>query len=224
MNARLAATALLFLSSLSVFAQTVWRVDSVTTIGGHPVRTVGSPKVVSTDHGEAVHFDGDRSHGDALFVDALPLEGTLTYTWEMIFRPATGGGEEQRVFHLKEDGSESRRLFEIRIRPGNQWCLDVFAENIGAERAPILNCDPGHLFPLDKWYAVQATYDGTTLRAYVDGALQGEAKVKLLPLKKGGASLGSRYNLVDFFKGDILLTRFSKTALKPEQFLKVTAP
>ncbi|WP_263411595.1 LamG domain-containing protein [Terriglobus tenax] len=215
------APALLLLVSFSATAQTVWRVDSVTSIAGHPVRQVGSPKVVDTDRGRAVHFDGDRMKGDALFVDALPLQGTLTYTWEMIFRPATGGGEEQRVFHLKEEGSESRRLFEIRIRQGNKWCLDVFAENIGAERAPILNCDPAHLYPLDQWYAVAATYDGTTLRAYVDGVLQGEAKVRLLPLGKGGASLGSRYNLVDFFKGDILSARFSNTALKPAQFLKV---
>jgi hypothetical protein len=29
----------------------------------------------------------------------------------------------------------------------------------------MLNCDAGHLFPLDRWYAIAAVYDGKVLRA-----------------------------------------------------------
>jgi hypothetical protein len=202
----------------------LWRFDSTSQIAKHPTTILGSPKVVQTDIGPAIHFKGDNTSGDALFLDTLPLTGALNYTLELIFRPSSAGRPEQRIFHLQEDGTQSRRMFEIRIHD-DKWCVDTVAVN-EVPNQPLrsgimLNCDAQHLFPLDRWYAIATTYDGTTLRTYVDGILQGEVAVALLPLGKGGTSIGTRYTKRDFFTGDMFSARFTPKALAPGQFLKV---
>lgn len=220
--------ALLFcLLACPAFAQqpTTWRFNSLTHLGGHPVTLVGQPRLVDTNLGKAIHFNGYGDHGDALFVDGLPLLGTVPYTLEVVFRPASGGAEAQRFFHMQQAGSEARRMFELRI-VNNRWCLDTVAFTQPAGQAArsgvMLNCDAHHLFPLDKWYAIAAVYDGKVLRAYVDGVLQGEVAVQLEPLTgQGGVSAGARYNKVFFFKGDIFEARFTDKALPTSQLMKV---
>jgi hypothetical protein len=207
---------------------TTWRFDSTTQIAGHPTTVLGSPKVIQTDIGPAVHFQGNNTAGDALFVDNLPLAGTLDYSLDLIFRPSAKGSPEQRIFHLQEAGSNSRRMFEIRIH-GDKWCLDTVAINSPADVATpdpahtgiMLNCDAAHLFPVDRWYAVTTTYDGKILRSYVNGILQGETPAALMPLGPGGTSIGTRYTRRDFFTGDMFAARFTPAALAPSQFLKV---
>jgi hypothetical protein len=218
--------ALLLLATAAAAQQTTWRFDNLARIGDAPVTIVGIPKLVDTNLGKAVHFEGGANNGDALFFDTLPLVGTLPYTWEVIFRPSSAGAPAQRFFHLQEAGSEKRRLFELRIVDG-KWCLDSFAGVNGttdpAHAVALLNCDADHLFALDRWYAVAAIYDGKVLRNYVNGILQGEKEVALLPLGKGGTSVGTRYNKRDFFTGDIFSARFTTRPLLLNELLKVPA-
>jgi hypothetical protein len=221
-----AALACILSFSLAAMAQqpTTWRFDNLSNIGGAAPTIVGAPKLIDTELGKAIHFEGNATAGDALFFDTLPLAGTLPYTWEVVFRPSSAGAKEQRIFHLQEDGTESRRLFETRLIDG-KWCLDSFAVNVvpgeTANSAVLLHCDAEHLFPLDRWYAVAAIYDGKTLRSYINGVLQGEADVKLFPLTKGGVSVGTRYNKRDFFTGDIFSARFTPRPLPLSELLRV---
>ena len=206
---------------------TTWRFDNLHTISGNVTTIVGSPKVVDTDLGKAIHFTGDHDAGDALFLPTLPLTGALDYSFEVIFRPSASGKPEQRFFHLQEDGTQSRRMFEIRIH-GSKWCIDTVAVSAVAGQPDsrdgiMLNCDEEHLFPVDRWYAIATTYDGKMLRTYVNGILQGESAVALRPLGKGGTSIGTRYTRRDFFTGDIFEARFSPKALPVAELLKVTA-
>jgi hypothetical protein len=216
--------ALLLLATAAAAQQTTWRFDNLARIGNAPVTIVGIPKLVDTSIGKAIHFEGHGNTGDALFFDSVPLLGAGPYTWEVIFRPASTGTPEQRFFHLQEAGTESRRLFELRIVDG-KWCLDSFSgfdkTTDPAHSAVLLNCDAQHVFPLDRWYAVAVTYDGKTMRNYVDGVLQGEVAVDLKPLGKGGTSVGTRFNKRDFFSGDIYAARFATKALAPSELLKV---
>jgi hypothetical protein len=200
-------------------AQEVWRFDQTGSLGGHSVQVLGHPRVISTEYGNAVGFDGV---GDALLVDVHPLAGAKTWTWEMVFRPDADGAAEQRVFHLQvrdATGADiaDRMLFEIRIVKG-QWCLDSFATSAG-EKATLLNCEKLH--QLGAWYRVTAVYDGTTLRNYVGDELQGEAALKLTPQGAGHSSIGMRINGINFFKGAILEARFTAKALDVGEFLKM---
>ncbi len=238
---KLLAAALIALAvpSLAVLGHTqqaiTWRFDNLTKIGGTQITTVGRPQVVDTPIGKAIHFEGhgntDNSNpqsgnpsGDALFLNTTPLSGDATYTFEVIFRPSSKGAPAQRFFHQQDSNSQSRRMFEIRI-VNKQWCLDTVGIDLrgGApeQHGVAIACDAAHLHPLDRWYAIAATYDGKTLRGYVDGELQAEIAVTLAPLPPGTTSIGTRIDKRDFFTGDIYSARFTPTVLPPADFLKV---
>jgi Concanavalin A-like lectin/glucanases superfamily len=197
----------------------IWRFNRLNSIGGYPTQVLGHPKIIETPYGKAVQFNGVN---DALFVPDHPLAGASTYTWEVIFRP-DGGAFAQRFFHLQEQDpatgkdTGNRMLFEIRVVNG-QWCLDSFASS-GTHSRALLNCKLLH--PLGRWYRITAVYDGHELRNYVGDQLQGEGPLDLQPQLAGHSSIGVRINKVNWFKGAVLMARFTPRALEPSQFLKM---
>ena len=190
-----------------------WRMDAIDRIGGHATTILGHPKVIETPDGKAVEFNGID---DALFLDVHPLAGAETWTWEVIFRPDVGGAPEQRFFHLQENGTANRMLFEIRVI-GNQWCLDSFALS-GANSQALL--DRTKLHSLGAWHHAAAVYDGHRFSNYVDGVPEGSVDLHLEPQKDGQTSLGVRFTKVNYFKGAILAARMTRHALKPDEFMK----
>jgi len=199
-------------SAVLLSAET-WRIDNLSSIGGHAVTVLGHPRIVDAPGGHAIEFNGID---DALFLDVHPLAGAETWTWEVIFRPAAGGAPEQRFFHLQENGTDNRMLFEIRVIE-NQWCLDSFAKSGDASQALL---DRTKLHPLNAWYHAAAVYDGHEFRNYIDGVLEGSAELHLEPQKAGQTSLGVRFTKVNYFKGAILAARMTPRALQPEDFMK----
>ena len=194
-------------------AQQTWHFDSIEKIGGHATTVLGHPHVIDTPKGKAVEFNGVD---DALFLDVHPLAGAETWTWEVIFRPDAGGAPEQRFFHLAEDGTDNRMLFEIRLT-GNLWCLDSFAKSGEASKALM---DRAKLHPAGAWYHAAAVYDGHEFRNYVDGVLEGTSELKLEPQKPGKTSIGVRINKVNYFKGAVREARMTPRALAVSEFLK----
>ena len=208
---------LLPLLTLAAFAAddpVIWKFDSLKTIGGHAVTVLGSPALIDTPQGKAIQFNGVN---DALFLEVHPLAGAETFTWEVIFRPDSDGPPAQRFFHMQENGSQHRYLFETRIID-KKWALDSFAASSSGARALM---DTKLLHPADKWYHIAAVYDGKEYRNYVNGQLQVAAPVKLSPQGPGRTSVGVRINKVDYFKGAIRLSRMSRRALTPAEFLPV---
>jgi len=197
-------------------AQEVWTFDRLDRIGGQTTTVLGSPRVVDTPIGKAIEFDGVD---DALLVDVHPLAGAKTFTWEAIFRP-DGGRREQRWFHLQETGSENRMLFEIRVA-GDQWFLDAFNFSATGNKA-LMNRNSLH--PVGAWYHVAAVYDGKVFSNYVNGVQDGAAEIELAPQGAGRTSIGVRITMVDYFKGAIHSSRFTRRALSPAEFVKVPAP
>ena len=187
----------------------VWTFDRLDRIGGHRTTILGSPRVIDTPEGKAVLFNGVD---DAIFIEDHPLAGAETFTWEVIFRPDSGGRPEQRFFHLQEKDpatgrdTQTRLLFESRLIDG-QWCLDSFAYSPRGSRALL---DRKLLHSLDEWHHVAAVYDGKQFRNYVDGKVQGAAEVSLSPQGQGHTSVGVRINRVDYFKGAIRLARMTR--------------
>jgi Concanavalin A-like lectin/glucanases superfamily len=200
--------------------QQIWRFNSIAKIGGYTTHVLGHPRIIDSEYGKAVEFNGVD---DGLFVDDHPLAGASTYTWSVIFRPDADGPAAQRFFHLQEQDpvtgqdTTNRMLFEIRIVDG-QWCLDSFASS-GTQNRALLNCNLLH--PLGRWYRVTAVYDGKMLRNYVDGQLQGEGPLALRPQLPGHSSIGVRINKVYWFKGAVLMARMTPRALPPDEFLKM---
>jgi len=196
-----------------------WRFDRLDQIGGHPTTLLGHPRVVDTPAGKAIQFNGID---DAVYVDVHRLAGAGAFTWEVIFRPDSGGAAEQRFFHLQERDAQTsadtdtRLLFEIRVI-GEQWALDSFARS-GEEQLTLL--DRSKLHSLGAWHAAAAVYDGREFRNYVDGVLQGSGPLHLTAQGAGHTSIGTRINRVDYFKGAVLEARMTRRVLAPSEFLK----
>lgn len=208
----LAAGLLLGVSRPAADDVVVWRFDRIDRIGGHATTVLGEPRVIDAPVGKAIEFDGVD---DAIFLDVHPLEGAAVFTWEAIFRP-DGGNQAQRWFHLQENGSDDRYLFEIRVA-GDQWYLDSYGHSGEAQQA-LMNRE--HLHPLGAWYHVAAVYDGAEFRNYVNGVQEGSARIRFAPQKAGRTSIGVRINRVDYFKGAVHLARFTRRALPPAEFLR----
>lgn len=198
----------------------IWSFDNLERIGGHPIRIEGSPILVDSPLGAALTFDGEQ---DAVFIDSHPLAGAGRFTFEALFRP-DGGAFEQRWFHLESDQNPpvapgtgtTRMLFEIRVVE-DHWYLDAFMRGDGYNQVLIV---PEKRFPTGNWYHVAQTYDGTTYRSYVNGALQAEAAVPFKPQGPGKASVGIRMNKVNPFKGAIRQAAFvSGEARRPGGFV-----
>lgn len=205
----------------------VWTFDRLDNIGGEVTHVEGAPSVIDTPLGKAVLFDGVD---DALFIDRHPLAGAATFTFEALIRP-DGGDFAQRWFHLASDEpvpapgappappANTRFLFELRV-VGEQWYLDAFVNGPGYKQTLIF---PDKLFPVGRWHHVAQTYDGETYSAWVNGQLQGQARIAFTPQGPGKASVGVRMNRMNYFKGAIHQARFTPKALKPEAFLKLPA-
>src|SRR5437868_4782850 len=102
-----ATVLLLIAGALSLSAsgpfRKIWHFNNLRSIDGNKVTLLGHPKIVDTPHGKAVEFNGVD---DAIFIGTHPLVGAREWTWEVVFRPDSGGKPEQRFFHFQEQGSD----------------------------------------------------------------------------------------------------------------------
>jgi hypothetical protein len=197
-----------------IAAPVTWNLDRLDSIGGYAATTVGSPRLIETPQGKAIEFDGK---GDGIFLDTNPLAGLKEFTAEVIFRPAAGGPKEQRFVHMQEEGSDNRLLFETRLTDDGRWFLDTFLKS-GESSATLLAKDSLHA--IGPWYHAAVTFDGQTMRHFVNGVEELKAAVTFQPLQEGRTSLGVRLNRVSWYQGAIRQVRVSPRVLKPDQFLK----
>ncbi len=191
----------------------VWKLDSVSKVGGHAVRALGSPPVVGEGEERAVCFNGAS---DALLIDDNPILGWRQFTIEALIKPDAVGPEEQRFLHI-QDEHESRLLLETRLAQ-RQWALDTFLFVSQDIRLTLLDRQKAH--PAEQWHWVALTFDGETMRHYVEGEQELEGKIAFQPMTKGRMSIGVRLNQVSWFKGCIREIRFTPAALQQASLQK----
>jgi hypothetical protein len=191
-----------------------WDFTQLDQVGGHKTTVVGAPRVIDTPGGKAVEFDGVD---DGLFVDFNPVAGLEKFTAEVIFRPDAGGPQAQRFFHLQEDGSENRLLFETRLTADNQWYLDTFIKSGDGNYTLLAEKWP---HPIGPWYHAAVVMDGKTMRHYVNSKEEMATPIVFKPQQQGRTSIGVRINKVSWFKGAVRQFRLTPSALGPQEFLK----
>ncbi len=190
-----------------------WRLDNLEEIGGHPVTVVGEPKLIDTPAGKAIEFDGID---DAIFLDVHPLAGMKQFTVEIVFKPYADGAAEQRFFHMQEDESESRVMFETRLVDGNYWFLDTFIKS-GDQSVVLYAEEDTH--EIGQWQHAAIVVDGETMRHYVNAKLELTDALQYRPQSYGRTSLGVRINEVHWFAGAIRTVRMTSRVLAPGEFL-----
>jgi hypothetical protein len=216
------AILILLFSVTAAFAQenkrpkktVTWKINNLEKIGGHQVEVLGNPRIVKTERGRAVLFDGVD---DGVFIKVNPLAAALEFTVEAVFRPDAGGAKEQRWLHIEDtENAESRALLETRL-VGDEWFLDTFLKS-GENRSALFAEDFKH--PLGRWYSVALVFDGAEMRHYVDGRLELAGKITRKAFGRGITSIGVRQNKIYWFRGAVLKARFTNRALSPDEFIK----
>ena len=192
-----------------------WKIDNLERIGGHPVKVSGEPKVIETDNGRAVYFDGVD---DGLLVQGNPLDEATAFTVEVVFRPDPSypDNAEQRFIHIQNpDNNDRRIMIETRLTPDNKWFLDTFIRSESSTR-PLLAKDFQHT--IGEWHHAAVVYKDGVMRHYVDGVEEMSGEVIFRPIDGAYVSLGVRMNQVFWFKGAIRTLRVSNRVLQPKEF------
>lgn len=175
----------------------------------------GSPTMIETPLGSAIHFNGN---GDAVSLAGVPISGMEEFTMEAIIRQDGDGAFEERFIHMGNMGP--RVMFETRTKPDKTWYFDAHVNYGNRVSATLIYPELTH--PTDQWYNATLVCDKNGMTSYVNGVEQGHVDMAWQPgvIGEGVSSIGVRQNLVNYFKGEILLIRATPKALKPEQFLK----
>ena len=146
----------------------------------------GATSNASGKYGRALSFDGTNDRVDV--PDAATLDLTTGMTLEAWVKPTTNVG--WRTVILKERGSDL--LYALYSSNGSKPRAENFSgvENTAAGTTAL---------PLNAWSHVAATYDGTSLRFYLNGALvttkttSGAMPNTTNPLRIGGNAVWGEY-------------------------------
>jgi hypothetical protein len=189
-----------------------WLIDSTTSIHGLPPMVLGSPTVTSTPFGDALCFDGD----DGVVLDGHPLEGLGAFTLEVLIRidgVTAAELNQPRFLHIEAATGPARATMEARLT-ATDFYLDTF---LLAGAASKTLADSTKVHPAGQWTWTALSYDGATMRHYVDGVEDASGDVVVPAFGAGKLSLGVRQNLVYWFAGCIRELRVTASALPPAQ-------
>ena len=189
-----------------------WLIDSVTTIHGLTPMVLGSPVVTSTPHGDALCFDGD----DAVVLEDHPLDGLGAFTLEALVRidgVTDAAFNQPRYLHIEATTGPARATMEARVTE-TTFYLDTFLLAGTASRTLV---DSAKLHPVGQWTWTALTYDGATMRHFVDGVEDANGAVAVPAFGPGKMSLGVRQNLMYWFKGCIREVRVTAAPLPAAQ-------
>jgi hypothetical protein len=204
-------TSVLLLASAR--AEEIWRFNAA-GVADRPSTIIGRPQRVDLKDGTALSFDGEH---DCVVVPSLPTAGSTSFTIEVLFCPAEGGAEAQRFLHMQDDAGR-RALLEIRTNGKGGWWLDAFLRtDPSPDDRGLTLIDPQRVHPTGQWYWVAMRYDGHHLADFVNGEKELERAGQFSALGEGKVSIGSRQNLVYWFKGAIREIRFHREALPADK-------
>lgn len=202
----------LVLNSTAQTTATLWVVDNLTNIGGHTTQILGNPKIIETEIGTAIEFDGVD---DGIVVNHNPMAGVSAFTVEIIFKPYSDGNVEQRFLHFQQD-NDNRILIELRNNNNSNWSLDTFIKS-GASNKTLLDYNFTH--NLNSWHHAALTYQNGIMTHYVNGNKELEGNVTYQNVSSGQTSLGMRLNQVSWFKGAIRAVKITNDVVSPNDFI-----
>ena len=151
------------------------------TLGGAGAPTYANPATI---------FDGVNDYIGA--GDVYDFAGTASFTVEGWFnRTTVGEASAWRILVGKEPGTGSRDGWAVAIAPNSAGCPQcIYFDRVIASSDNTAVSTTATV--AGNWYHFAATYDGTTMRMYVNGALEASTPSALsIPNTTYGLRLGS---------------------------------
>lgn len=103
-----------------------------------------------------------------------------TLTLEAWFKPREFGKWRSIISFLQDNGSFERG-FDIETRNGNKFAFALCSDN--SSDSSLTYMETTNSFTKDKWYHLAATYDGDTMKLYVNGVLEATSTTEKGPIK-----------------------------------------
>jgi len=188
-----------------------WPIDSITRLGDQPISAIDSPTVTSSSPGTVVCFDGSN---DGLLSPGNPIAGLSRFTLQLLLRPV-GDDANPRILHIQSPVSAARRLMmELRTNGAGQF--HGYARFSWNTLAVALQ-DTQALHDLGQWTWFAVSYDGRTMRLFMNGVEEanGTSDLAFGPMDDGPMSLGMRQSANYFFHGCLGRLIVSDVALDP---------
>ena len=179
------------------------------TGNGHDGKFAGAPKWVDGKFGTALEFDGEEDHVVVADDAALAIEENITFmAWFSPGDVLTSRRlmvKNNSIFVIFDFGNKDS--IDFLVKPDN-----TFAESTTTD------------WKVGEWYHFAGTFDGKTMKVYVNGKLEDEAanNVPIAPsdleLWIGGDDFGRP---TDFFPGSIDEVRLYEKTLTEAEIQKV---
>lgn len=142
-------------------------------------------------------FDGTDD-----YLTASPI-GTISITMSAWIKPAAWGGG---IVSTLGPASSGINGFALEVEPDGQISFSLGEEG---NRDQVLS-GISNIAPINKWTHVAGTYDGNTLRLYIDGILVNTAPSSRIPGVRY-VSIGATFNSSGYFRGQIDEVRIFNT-------------
>ncbi len=186
------------------------KIDPKTVMGMWLFEDEGDVGMDSTDNGNDGNVEGDPEwtgegkFGGGLNFDAvddiIKVPMTIDYDEITVMVWVKEGGSPVRPRIVSNDHTDvTNKGFQLMYNTagaGSWFDLGTGAQRVGAQFA--------YTAPADDWYHYAGTYDGSTVRAYVDGELMAEAGGLSGPIADSGIDVhigSSTYAISDALKG-----------------------
>jgi hypothetical protein len=167
----------------------------------------GAKRVTGGRHGKAMSFDGVNDYVSVADSSSLDLKSGMTL--EAWVRPSSLGSAWRQAI-LKENGRTASYGLYANTDEGRPSGYVRRASEVGATSSSKL--------ALNTWSHVAATYDGATLRVYVNGVQKGSRTTTgLISVGNGPLKLGGNAIFGEWFKGLIDDVRVWNRALSASE-------
>ena len=183
--------------------------------------TAGSPSFVAGKVGNALRLNGTSEYAST--PDEASLDVTKAITMAAWVRP--GRYATQDLIAKDINGSIDGYQLSLATTKGDDSSQRAFVRFNEAANGDGLRVNASTMYPIDgSWQHVAATYDGTTIKLYIDGVLEGSMPwTGTIASNATALGIGAQSNNTRWFQGDLDDVRLYNRALSAGEIAALAA-
>ncbi len=191
-----------------------------TSGNGNTGTLTNSPAWTAGKYGSAVRFDGSDDYITA--ADSSSLDVTRSASWAFWFNLASLPSGADGKFIDKWIGTGNQRSYQIYPTTTNKISVDISSDGTSGAAVTLNSSDT---ISANTWTHASVTYDGATVRMYINGNLQSSTAAisgifnSTANMSIGGDNLGS----TNFANGRMDDVRIYNYALSSKQIMNIMA-